>query len=236
VTLVVVLVLVALWIIVLAPTMYKKYAARSSVGSIDSFHHSLHLLERTGPKLVQPAYRLETAQSSTGVAPGATGLPAVSSMPGRPNLVLLQPVATKAEPAEVVDDRTGSQYRRLPAELTATVEPPRPRLTPEPLARRQVAQRRRRDVLALLAATVVMTGLLGLIPGLGALWVVTVLAALALGAFVALVAYAHSLEVQRRADARLRAAYERQSVEAMASGYDEDEAWAPRYERVAAAR
>jgi len=55
----VVLVLVVLWIAVLTPRLIRHFREGRSVYSIDSFHEQLHLLERTGPKLVQPAYRLE---------------------------------------------------------------------------------------------------------------------------------------------------------------------------------
>ncbi len=55
----VVLVLVLLWVAVLTPRVIRRFREGSSNSSIESFHQQLHLLERTGPKLVQPAYRLE---------------------------------------------------------------------------------------------------------------------------------------------------------------------------------
>lgn len=55
----VVLVLVVVWIVVLTPRLVRHFREGRSKYSIESFHEQLHLLERTGPKLVKPAYRLE---------------------------------------------------------------------------------------------------------------------------------------------------------------------------------
>lgn len=55
----VVLILVVLWIAVLTPRLVRHFREGRSQYSIESFHEQLHLLERTGPKLVEPAYRLE---------------------------------------------------------------------------------------------------------------------------------------------------------------------------------
>ncbi len=55
----VVLVLVLVWVAVLTPRVVRHFREGSSHSSIESFHEQLHLLERAGPKLVQPAYRLE---------------------------------------------------------------------------------------------------------------------------------------------------------------------------------
>lgn len=195
------LVLVVLWIVVLAPAFVKRCLEQRSTGSIDSFHHRLHLLERTGPKLVPPAYRLETAQSSTGLALGQSGFPTVSSMPGRPNLVLLQPVGdgdTGTED-EVVDEASGEHYRRL---LPPAVVEPVPVAVPstshrvDDYHRRQV-RRRRRDVLLGLLATCVLTALVGIVPSFHVLWVVTVLSGVGLAAYVGMAAYAQLLEADR---------------------------------------
>lgn len=203
-TVLVLLILVVLWIVVLAPGLVGKFREKRSTGSIDSFHHSLHLLERTGPKIVAPAYRLQTAHSSTGTAPGASGLPAVSSMPGRANLVLLRPVdgaGAATGDAEVVDDR-GGHYRRVPTNGT---DPVPTVAAPTGSERRQrEARRRRRDILTGLLATFICTGLLGLVHSLQALWIVTVLSGVALAGFVALAAYATALAAQEQQDLRLR--------------------------------
>lgn len=196
----IVLILVALWAVVLAPALLKKWLDRRSTVSIDTFHQQLHLLERAGPKLVDPAYRLETAQSSAGMAVGESGYPAVSSRPSRPNLVLLQPVDdSDAGPDagdDVVDTSSGEHFRRVGT--PATDDEPSRRLAAARIEdlRRQQLQRRRRDLLLGLASTLVITGLLGL--AVPMFWVLTGLAAVALGAYVGLAAYAQLLEDERR--------------------------------------
>ena len=73
----IVLILVAvLWIAVLVPSVISKLSERRSAGSIDHFHQRLDLLERTGPKLVAPAYRLTGTESSS-----ATGSLVVAAPP-----------------------------------------------------------------------------------------------------------------------------------------------------------
>ncbi len=208
-----ILILVALWVVLLAPAFIKRHLEHRSTVSIDSFHRSLHLLERTGPKLVAPAYRLETALATTGIAPGQSGLPAVSSMPGRPNLVLLQPVADgTAGDDDVVDDAAGRHYLRMPPQLVATPTGPAaagptatgpsgvpPSLTARTGAyRAEQGRRRRRDVLLALGGTAVLTGALGIAHSLRPLWVITVLAVVGLGAYLGLAAYAQALGGARR--------------------------------------
>jgi hypothetical protein len=193
------LILIALlWVIVLAPGFIKRRSERQSVGSIDHFHHQLHLLERTGPKIVPAAYRLQTAEPATAMTVGASGYPAISSSPRRPNLVLLKPV-TEAEVTEgdeeIVDDATGGHYLRVgPPELAMDAQSgegaSRIRLADPERYRRQQARRRRRDIVALMLGTTVVTGLLGIAPSLHVLWAITVLGALALGAYIGLAVYA----------------------------------------------
>ena len=77
----IVLILVAvLWIAVLVPSVISKLSERRSAGSIDHFHERLDLLERTGPKLVAPAYRLTGTQSPA----NPTGAVAVAAAPPPP--------------------------------------------------------------------------------------------------------------------------------------------------------
>jgi len=229
----VLLALALVWIVVLTPAYLKKRSERSSTGSIESFHHQLHLLERTGPKLVEPAYRLETTHNAPPLT-GASGYPVVSSAPNRANLVLLRPMdeeGAATEKDEVVDDRVGTHYRRV-----AVLDPPDPPAEahrgPDPY-RRQLARRRRRDTLGVLAATFVLTALLGVVHSLRLLWVVSLVSGLALMAYVALTVYAQSLQEERRQLERARGApYDPASGVGnltYADGYDEpDQAVAAR--------
>lgn len=208
------LILVALWIVVLAPAFVKKWLDRRSTVSIDAFHQQLHLLERAGPKLVPPAYRLETAHSAPGMTVGASGYPAVSSRPTRPNLVLLQPVreddtggSAGAPDDEVVDGSSGAHYRRVvPAPLPEEGPSRRAAAARVEALRRHAVQRRRRDLLIGVASTLVLSGLLGLAVSL--FWVVTVLAALTLAGYVGLAAYAQLLEADRHAPAARAGRYQ----------------------------
>ncbi len=199
----VLLILAVLWIVVLAPTVIRRLKEQGSGESIDSFYYHLHLLERSGPKLVPPAHRLATARSAgTGLTTGQSGT-AGSSMSGRPNLVLLEP-AKDGEPGvedEVVDEASGERYHRLcrqeetgPTPLGVPMSLVSPRV--EDYRRRQV-QRRRREILLWLVATCGLSGLLGIVPSLHALWVVTVVSGLGLAAYVGLAAYAQTLETDR---------------------------------------
>jgi len=95
---VILLILAAVWIVVLAPAAWKRFSGRHAGASIASFHQELRLLERSGPKLIAPAFRLETAYAGASPAPSRSGFPAVSSMPGRPSLVLLEPNVELADP------------------------------------------------------------------------------------------------------------------------------------------
>jgi len=230
VTLVVVLlILAALWIVVLLPGYLKKRSERRSTGSIESFHERLHLLERTGPKLVEPAYRLETA-SPEGSTTGS-GLPTVSSNPGRAKLVLLQPVSGDAfdDEDDVVDDRRGTHYRRVaPLELDTAppLSVPERRRGPDPY-RQQLARKRRRDTLAVLAGVFLLTAAAGSLHALHPLWVLTAISGLALVAYVGLLVYAQNLNAEQRRLAYLRrnalgATVDRWADEGDAYDYEEE--------------
>ncbi len=200
--------LVVLWVVVLAPGLWKRHRERTAAGSIDSFHLQLHLLEHAGPKIVAPAYRLASSDSTTGVRPGATGFPAVSSMPGRPNLMLVESAATEEH-----------------GRYSASVAYPG---GPDPL-RRHRARKRRRDALTVAVLVIVSTGLLGTIHGLRALWVLSALAVLALGAYLVLWLYARTLTTGHQQDRRPRPA---DASSRAAAGYPGawDEAADPRFD------
>lgn len=53
------LIILALWVALLAPGVVKWLRTHKPSTSVASFHRQLRLLEHTGPKLVEPAYRLE---------------------------------------------------------------------------------------------------------------------------------------------------------------------------------
>jgi hypothetical protein len=172
----VVLVLVVLWIAVLSPRVIRHFRESRSQTSIESFHEQLHLLERTGPKLVTPAYRLD-AEAEGPVAASAV-FTRSSARRSRPGLALLDPA-----PVTPVDAW---------AESTT---PPR-RVTP---SQRRRGRRRRRDIVFGLTATAVITGSLGAMHSLHMLWAVAGAAVLALLGYVALAAYVQMLDADHQA-------------------------------------
>lgn len=212
---VVLLVLAILWAAVLVPGILKKRGERRSAASIDSFHRELHLLERTGPKIVSPAYRLETAEASE-AAVGATGLPAITSRPGRPKLVLVgrgtdeeemvtaeapaqaEAAAVQADAMEAAPDEATGRFREAEAARAAERRADR-----EAYQRKQVLKRRR-DIFLALVATFVLTGLLGMVHSLRLLWALTLVSAIALAGFVMLMSHARRVNMERLEAQRAR--------------------------------
>jgi hypothetical protein len=181
-----------LWVAVLAPSVWRRFGERQGVGSIESFHHQLQLLEHAGPKTVAPAYRLHTAFPGAS-SPETSPLPTDSS---RPKLVLLRPTddATSAD----VDDDEGCHYERV-----GILDRPEPICLPEVGAdlralRREDARRRFNVLLRCLGGVAVATGIIGLLPGMQLAWIFTALTGLAALALVALKAYANELQEQGR--------------------------------------
>lgn len=191
---------VLLWIAVLAPSVWRRYGERQGVGSIDSFHHQLQLLEHAGPKTVSPAYRLHTAAPGAAGAVGAPGAAvpdgdATTADASRPKLVLLRPTADAA--AADVDDGEGGHYERV-----GVLDRPEPACMPDvsadlPAHRREEARRRCTMLLRCLCGVAISTGLIGLFPKLHVAWVFTGLSGIAALALVGLMAYAREIEAEQ---------------------------------------
>lgn len=166
----VVLVLVVLWVAVLAPSAIRRVREGRSQTSIESFHEQLHLLERAGPKLVEPAYRL--------------GSPIV-------------PLRPQTEPAPDVDLKVGGRGGLLLLDRPTTERAERRRIAtvhPSP-QQRQRGRRRRRDILFGLSGTAILTGVVGA-AGVHMLWAVTGISVAAIAAYVALAAYVQMVEAE----------------------------------------
>jgi hypothetical protein len=209
VTPVVLLLLVVLWVAVLAPGFVKRRRERRSTTSIESFHHQLHLLERTGPKIVSPAFRLETAGASAGTMaahPTNSRVPAITSRPGRPKLVLVgrgdadDTSAEVASGGDFFDDQGVEQPADL-SEWSRQLSTSSSRPMTGAYQRRQTLKRRR-DVFLGLVGTFLLTAVLGFMPSLHALWALTAISGLALVGFVVLMQQARRAAVERR-DAQL---------------------------------
>lgn len=172
----VVLFLVVIWIAVLAPGLIRRFKESSSQSSIDDFHQQLHLLERAGPKLVEPAYRLAAGEDDSGI-PAPAGRPGQSEGGPATGLVLLDP--------EVTQTRSTQPMVRTASRRSA-------------IATRR-ARKRRRDVLLGAMATAVLTGVLGAMHALHLLWAVTGVSVLAIAAYIGLAAYAQMIHADRQA-------------------------------------
>lgn len=182
----------ALWVVVLAPSVWRRFGERQGVGSIESFHHQLQLLEHAGPKTVAPAYRLHTALPSG--PPGTDAMP--TSDNSRPKLVLLRPTEDAA--AADVDDDEGCHYERV-----GVLDRPEPVCLPESVAdlralRREQARRRFSILLRCLGGVAVSTFIIGLWPGMHLAWVFTALTGLPALALLGLLAYANEVKEERR--------------------------------------
>ena len=182
---------VLLWVGVLAPSAWRRFREREGVGSIDSFHHQLQLLEHASPKTVAPAYRLHTA------VPGPAGVSEGQTVdPSRPKLVLVRPTDDRA--AADIDGTDGAHYERV-----GVLDRPEPVCLPDTSAdlavyRRQVARRRCTVLLRCLVGVSISTGLIGMFPGMHLAWVFTALSGLAALGLVGLIGYARELEAQQR--------------------------------------
>ena len=180
-----------LWVIVLAPSVWRRFGEREGVGSIESFHHQLQLLEHAGPKTVAPAYRLHTA------LPGGPGPEAISSGDSsRPKLVLLRPTEDAA--TADVDGGDGCHYERV-----GVLDRPETVYLSETAAdlrvlRREEARHRFDILLRCLGGIAVSTLIIGLMPGMHLAWVFTVLTGLPALALLGLMAYAKELEEEQR--------------------------------------
>jgi hypothetical protein len=171
----VVLVLVVLWVAVLAPRAIRRVREGRSHTSIESFHEQLHLLERAGPKLVEPAYRLATPIVPLRPRSELSHAPAITLGGRGGSLTLLDPPGE--EPVE----------RRAAAGA------------PSSARQRRRGRRRRRDILLGLVATAVLTGVVGAMHQLHVLWVLTAISVVAIAGYVALAAYVQMLDADRQA-------------------------------------
>jgi hypothetical protein len=194
---VILLILVAaLWVVVLTPSVWRRIKERGGVVSIDHFHHQLELLEHAGPKIVSPAYRLHSAGSDSSLDLAST----------RPKLVLLREVED-GQSADI-EDVDGSQYARV-----GVIQSPQPSLSPAQTEtglaahRRQQARHRCTFFLRLLAAAAISSGIVGVLPTMRLAWIFTGVTGFGALALVGLVAYAREMEGQRRPRVRATELY-----------------------------
>jgi hypothetical protein len=189
----VVLILVVLWGVAIGIPAARWIQRRSGQGSIDSFHHSLDTLERSGPKLVVPAYRLS---GSGAQAYGDEQRNATFGSSAKPKLVLLRPLnglkgdAMYHEDDAWTDDDSGERYERVYTEqdgYTHDDEYFGAGVASGSSGRRIAAAKRRKIVLSL-AGVFIGTLILGF--AMSVLWDLTLIAFLGLVGYVGLMARA----------------------------------------------
>ena len=214
---VIVLILVALWGVVLTPTVLRKLQSRGSHQSIDSFHRSLHLLESSGPKIVQPAYRLASGDP---MAVPVVARPAAIDVTPRPQLVLLRPPGQGGEETmhdfddEYVEDYYEEDYDRPRRRTAPSIRP----TSAAALPGRSAAAQRRRKILLILGGAVIVTALGGFV--MSFLWDLMVVAIIALVAYVGLMAWAATHDMSGAAPSSI---IERHIAHATAFDEDFDE-------------
>ncbi len=271
------LIILALWVALLTPSVVRWLREHRHAGSIALFHRQLRLLGVASPKLLAPAFRL-----------GGDGADEVTTRREgeRPQLVLLRTGPNDKEhvmryegrderhrPApRAAHRRTHAPARHVAAPAPAAYDEPwldddlddaplpvtrahravaAPAFDPfedadddfddepAPMRAPRVARRhhraptsshartRRTRILWGLSATVAGSFLLGLVPGLTFLWVLTVLGVVGLGMFLGLMYYASSTGMygtptdERRPVAR--------AVVTSVQVVDDEEDWEPEY-------
>jgi hypothetical protein len=210
-----VIIIVMAWLVILGPSLVKRRSRTAGgVNSISHFHRQLRILESSAPDpIVTPAFRLRSVNGSaagtesdrsTGPGRVAVAMAPKLSVVGadllpRPALAFLGEdpagVAAGADDGAgggIDDAWTGVDSGGAPVPSL----PSRPSSRP-PQDARALVRRRRRDTLAVLAGLVSTTFLVGFIPGAGAARIVTLLSALALAAYVAMLVRMRKLAEER---------------------------------------
>lgn len=227
-------ILALLWIAVLAPGMFKRYTERRGSESIDHFQHELHLLERSGPKLNSPINSLRVVESSINEEVIRRNGLQKGNVQRRTNLVLLKPVSdsisnnTSQVLSDLVEDENGTHFERVgKLAIAEHVNSPAKRIDLE-LYRHKKVLKRRRDIFYVLVGSLVGSALLGSIGVLRAFWDISILSLVLLVAYIAIMAYAQSLELEQHSRYSARA---RRDISGNSRNYrrEEYETYGPRY-------
>lgn len=196
--------IVAAWAVILTPSLMRRHSRNAGeIGSISHFHRQLRVLEHSAPDpIVAPAYRLRSLDSN---AP-AQRFPEVASVPvlsvvgaselPRPALAFLG-----EEPEHQGDLSVGPEAEWTPGSDAPLVGDGLSLRSARPVGTNQRSRvlRRRRDTLSMLGVTVVLTAVIGFIPGASDVWILTALSGVALVAYVAML-----VRLRREAEERER--------------------------------
>jgi hypothetical protein len=195
-----VVILVAAWLVVLGPSVLRRRAEHSGgVNSITHFHRQLRVLEHSGGQpIVFPAYRLHSSEEES--TPPKSRYPDVATVPvltvvgadrlPRPALAFLGDDPVPSQPRGAGSFRPAADPADIRSDPISGYRPADPEL-------RSLARRRRRDTLTVLVVMVVLTFLIGFIPGAGTAWLVTLVGAVVLSAYVAMLVHMRSMAEER---------------------------------------
>ncbi len=211
---VLVMIIAVAWVVALGPSLLKRRAhGGAGISSISHFHHQLRVLEHSGPTpIVAPAYRLHAVDGAGGrrsvpYYPEANTAPVLTVVGAkqlpRPALAFLgeHPVDPSVDRASTGSPSTGSGVVTAGAIDDWILGPGR--RDGEAATRlhdshaRQLARRRRRDTLGILALVFSLSLLIGFVPGAAFVWAVTALSGLGLLAYVALLVQMRRLAEER---------------------------------------
>jgi hypothetical protein len=195
---IVVVILVAAWGVILGPSLLRRRSEHGGgVSSISHFHNQLRVLEQSrGEPIVFPAFRLQSVPGE-----GSSDVPNSRDNSARPVLTVVgakelpRPALAFLGEAIAAEETISSSFSGFQPMGTGMARPANPDA-------RLLARRRRRDTLSVLALVFTLTLVIGSIPGARPAWVVTAIAGVALGAYVALLA--HMQRVMAEGERKLR--------------------------------
>ena len=208
-----VVVIAVAWVVILGPNLLKRRSHGGGINSISHFHRQLRVLEHSGPTpIVAPAYRLH-AIGGNGDARRGPGSLELSAAPvltvvgakelPRPALAFLGADPPDA-PArqDLREDRTSAAgFEPVPTDEERAPGTPARAHDVHPRAHdsasRQLARRRRRDTLGVLAAVFVGSTLIGGVTEAPMMWALCALSGAALVAYVVLLVHLRRMAEER---------------------------------------
>ena len=256
------LIILALWVVLLAPGVVRWIRNHQPTTSIASFHRQLRLLEQSGPKIVEPAYRLgghDAQVMEREPAPPPTRVPRLVLLPSGPTdkESTMRYDDRHAEPSQAGYDRA-DRWEADPwaqddpgyEEATRSYRTVRaPRLAEYDdydeyeeadnvgALSPERAKVRRTRIIAGLGAAIAGSFILGLLPGMTVMWALTFIAVAAMVAYLGLMFYASSAGMYGQDMQYSATPVARVVVPAFTdydSAYDADDGWDTG--RIAAAR
>jgi len=191
-----VIIIAVAWLVILVPGFLRRRSTSGETDSISHFHQQLRILEHSAPRpIVAPAYRLRAPEGDQAATTWRSTEPPTLTVVGARDL-------PKPALAFLGDDRVAldGQSARPASPATVTRRPQvlasEDRVRAEPGARR-LARQRRRDTLGVLVLAVLVSFMIGFLPGGSVAWVASGVLALALVVYVALLVHLRRLAVER---------------------------------------